>query len=71
MVNRDSLSYLKEWCYRRKRKPMLIRGARQVGKTTLVRMFAEQQDFQLVELSMEKPWRFIPTLKDLNPLPVQ
>ena len=46
---------------------MLIRGARQVGKTTLVRMFAEQEDYQLVELNMEKPWRFIPTLKDLNP----
>jgi uncharacterized protein len=67
MINRDCLSYLNEWCYRSKRKPLLIRGARQVGKTTLVRMFAEQQDFQLVELNMEKPWRFIPTLKDLNP----
>ena len=67
MINRDSLSYLKEWSYRSKRKPMLIRGARQVGKTTLVRMFAEQQNFQLVELNMEKPWRFIPTLNDLNP----
>ena len=67
MINRDCLSYLKEWCYRSKRKPILIRGARQVGKTTLVRMFAEQQDFQLVELNMEKPWRFIPTLNNLNP----
>jgi len=67
MINRDCLSYLEEWCYRSKRKPMLIRGARQVGKTTLVRMFAEQQNFQLIELNMEKPWRFIPTLKDLNP----
>ena len=67
MINRDCLSYLKEWCYRSKRKPMLIRGARQVGKTTLVRMFAEQEGFQLAELNMEKPWRFIPTLNDLNP----
>lgn len=67
MIKRDCLSNLNEWCYRSKRKPMLIRGARQVGKTTLVRMFAEQQDFQLVELNMEKPWRFIPTLNDLNP----
>lgn len=46
---------------------MLIRGARQVGKTTLVRMFAEQEACQLVELNMEKPWRFIPTLDDLDP----
>ena len=30
-------------------------------------MFTEQQDFQLVELNMEKPWRFIPTLKNFNP----
>jgi len=47
MISRDCLSYLKEWCYRSKRKPMLIRGARQVGKTTLVRMFAEQEDFSV------------------------
>ena len=67
MIKRDCLSHLKEWCYRSKRKPVLIRGARQVGKTTLVRMFAEQEDLQLVELNMEKPWRFIPTLDDLNP----
>jgi hypothetical protein len=67
MIERYCLSHLKEWCYRSKRKPLLIRGARQVGKTTLVRMFAEQEDFQLVELNMEKPWRFIPTLNDLNP----
>ncbi len=67
MIKRDCLSHLKEWCYRTRRKPLLIRGARQVGKTTLVRMFAEQENFHLVELNMEKPWRFIPTLDDLNP----
>ena len=30
-------SYLKEWALRPTRKPLLLRGARQVGKSTAVR----------------------------------
>lgn len=39
---RDSLSYLVDWVSRPQRKPLVILGARQVGKTTLVKLFAEQ-----------------------------
>ncbi len=68
MLDRACLPQLLEWSGRTEgRKPLLIRGARQVGKTTLVRMLAERAGLQLVELNMEKPYRFVATLGDLNP----
>lgn len=68
MLHRDCLDYLAAWCAKdENRKPMLIRGARQVGKTTLVRLLAKRLNFQLVELNMEKAWRFPMTLGDLEP----
>jgi predicted AAA+ superfamily ATPase len=36
------------------RKPLIIRGARQVGKTTLIRDFAETYTHAIV-LDLEKP----------------
>ena len=32
--------YLKEWALKKERKPLLLRGARQVGKSTAVRTYA-------------------------------
>lgn len=34
-------SFLSEWATRETRKPLLLRGARQVGKSTAVRNLAE------------------------------
>jgi hypothetical protein len=36
MIHRKALDYLKEWKTRSTRKPLVVRGARQVGKTSLV-----------------------------------
>ncbi len=36
MINRKALDYLREWKNRATRKPLVVRGARQVGKTSLV-----------------------------------
>ncbi|MBT4291015.1 MAG: AAA family ATPase [Deltaproteobacteria bacterium] len=35
-------------------KPLIIRGARQVGKSTLVRKFAESSKLRLYEINLEK-----------------
>ncbi|HIJ41826.1 MAG TPA: AAA family ATPase, partial [Deltaproteobacteria bacterium] len=43
------------------RKPMVLRGARQVGKTWLVRDLAKRHDLQLIEINLER----FPTLADL------
>jgi len=53
-MKRKQLMYLQEWLSSRDRKPMVIRGARQVGKTWLVRHFAKLQNKQLVEVNFEK-----------------
>ena len=53
-MNRTSLSYLEEWKDRRTRRPLVIRGARQVGKSHLARQFAFQHFENLVELDFEQ-----------------
>jgi predicted AAA+ superfamily ATPase len=40
VFNREAAKYLKEWKLSTLRKPLILRGARQVGKTTLVKQFA-------------------------------
>ncbi|MEA1969036.1 MAG: ATP-binding protein [Thermodesulfobacteriota bacterium] len=67
MIIRDAVEALKSWYSREQRKPLLIRGARQVGKTTLVRMFSEMEHIQLVEINCEKPWQFMPLIEKLDP----
>jgi predicted AAA+ superfamily ATPase len=49
------------WLKSRNRKPMVLRGARQVGKTWLARDLAERQHLELIELNFER----FPSLADL------
>jgi predicted AAA+ superfamily ATPase len=44
MYQRKLLSTLKQWKNKKHRKPLILRGARQVGKTTLIKMFSEEFD---------------------------
>lgn len=46
-------NHLTEWAQRTKHKPLLLRGARQTGKSTAVRHLAEQFD-NYVEINFEK-----------------
>ncbi|MGA1871440.1 MAG: ATP-binding protein [bacterium] len=43
-----------EWFQREIHKPLVIRGARQVGKSTLVRQFAKNNNRPLHEINLEK-----------------
>ncbi len=52
---------LDKWFKSPDRKPLVLRGARQVGKTWLVRNFAERHQLDLIELNLEKQ----PGLSDL------
>ena len=45
---------LQDWLARDDRKPLVLRGARQVGKTWIVRDFAESTNFKLIELNFER-----------------
>lgn len=50
---RFALEELQAWARRPGRKPLVVRGARQVGKSTLVRMFGRSFD-SFVELNFER-----------------
>ncbi len=51
---RFALDDLKKWKSKSNRKPLVIRGARQVGKTHLVRLFAGEMFKHLVEINFER-----------------
>ena len=53
MFYREIINKLKEWKERDNRKPLILRGARQVGKTTAVEMFSKEFD-QYIALNLEK-----------------
>lgn len=53
MLKRFALEHLKQWQNRINRKPLVIRGARQVGKSFLVRIFARNSGLDLVEINLE------------------
>jgi predicted AAA+ superfamily ATPase len=53
VLKRSALSYLEKWKDKKIRKPLVIRGARQVGKSCLVRIFAEEAGFELLEINFE------------------
>ncbi|MDR3226354.1 MAG: AAA family ATPase, partial [Prevotellaceae bacterium] len=47
MFKRNILEKLSVWAEKENRKPLILRGSRQVGKTTIVKMFAENFDTYL------------------------
>ncbi|MFO7913636.1 MAG: ATP-binding protein [Desulfotignum sp.] len=54
MMYRLAETYLETWIKKSNRKPLVIRGARQVGKSTLVRQFARKQKKPLIEINLER-----------------
>jgi predicted AAA+ superfamily ATPase len=53
MFYREIIDRLKDWAGRDNRKPLVLRGSRQVGKTTAVEMFSKEFD-QYISLNLEK-----------------
>ena len=53
MFKRDIIIELQKWASKINRKPLVLRGARQVGKTTVVQMFSKEFD-QFIYLNLEK-----------------
>ena len=53
MISRYADHAIEQWAIRRGRKPLVVRGARQVGKTCLVRALASRRSLRLVELNFE------------------
>ena len=53
LFKRNINEFLLSWKTREKRKPLVIRGARQVGKTSAVHLFAEESFNSYIYLNME------------------
>ena len=53
-MQRKQLRFLTDWLNKTTRKPLIIRGARQVGKSTLVELFAQQSQKTLRHLNLER-----------------
>ncbi len=54
MFYRNKIEYLNKWWHRKDRTPLIIRGARQVGKSTLVKIFSQNNNIDLVEINLEQ-----------------
>lgn len=51
---RTAEEQLDQWFNGNNRKPLVLRGARQVGKSTLVRIFAKEKGLALHEINLER-----------------
>lgn len=54
LFRRDLEASLEKWIKDDQRKPLLIRGARQVGKSTMVRKLVDDHGYSLIEINLEK-----------------
>ena len=53
-MHRHQLQNLRNWLQGTRRKPLVIRGARQVGKSTLVELFCQSAGLELVAVNLER-----------------
>jgi len=60
-IKRKNEQFLKEWKQKKQRKPLVIRGARQTGKTWLIEEFGKKSFTNFVKINLEKE----PNLKKL------
>ena len=54
MFKRKIEEYLFLWKNKSNRKPLIVRGARQVGKTSIILEFAKSQFKNLIHLNLEQ-----------------
>lgn len=66
-MKRTVLIDLENWLKQGGRKPLVIRGARQVGKTWLVREFARQSGMELIEINFERHPEYAGLFKNTSP----
>jgi predicted AAA+ superfamily ATPase len=64
-MKREIITTLQHWIQQSGRKPLVLRGARQVGKTWLARHLAHLENKQLIELNFEREPRLL-SLFEIN-----
>jgi predicted AAA+ superfamily ATPase len=66
-MHRQQLQFLYAWLHNKNRKPLIIRGARQVGKSTLVELFAQQYQRTLLNVNLERHPEMAPIFSGKDP----
>jgi len=66
-MNRKQLMWLDKWISKNNRKPLVVRGARQVGKSTLVELFSQQQQRPLAQINLERFGDLSPAFDSKDP----
>ena len=66
-MERQQLRFLDKWLRNKHRKPLIIRGARQVGKSTLVELFAQRHNLSLSQVNLERHADLSPVFFKNNP----
>jgi len=67
MISRSLNQYLRNWRTNSVRKPLILRGARQVGKTTLIKNFGLDFDqFMHFNLELSPDRQLFDTIEDIN-----
>ena len=64
---RSAIEYLYDWRTRRSRKPLVIRGARQVGKSYLIREFAKKSFDNIIEINLDDDSSVLPYFERSDP----
>lgn len=67
-MDRKQFELLENWLTTPNRKPLVLRGARQVGMSTLVRLFAERSGRPLVEVDLERHGDLAPAFARNDPV---
>ncbi len=65
-MKRIQEEYLEKWLTKKRRKPLVIRGARQVGKSTLVRNFAVAHNLNIFEVNLERHLKLTSLFESLD-----
>ena len=66
-MQRQQLQFLYSWLHNKNRKPLIIRGARQVGKSTLVELFTQQYQQTLCNVNLERHPELAPIFSGKDP----
>ena len=69
-MNRDIYNILMQWKAELNRRPLLIRGARQVGKTYAVRFFGQEEFEDYIELNFEKNPEYKEIFTNIDPVEI-
>jgi len=67
MLYRSIINELEQWAAARNRKPLILRGARQVGKTTAINQFSQKFEYYIyLNLEIEADAAFFENQKTIN-----